>query len=157
MKELISEIKQKISNLREIDEAEAIGVCGSLARGRFNKRSDIDLFVVIKERKPGIDYERLWYDRLYNILSDLKRDITVIVYSLAGLKKIVTWYVLRLASEGILLYDKGNVKGLFERIIKTAKEAGLVEREISGYKVWSAPSLKLGEELILEVKDEEFL
>ncbi len=39
----------------KLKEAEAIGICGSLVRGDFNDKSDIDILVVVKEGKTGID------------------------------------------------------------------------------------------------------
>ncbi len=126
---------------------------GSLARGDFNEKSDIDVFVVVKERRSNYDADRIWWERIKDALSKFRRDVTVITYSVEGLKKISNWYVLRLASEGVLVYDKGGIKELFEKILTTARKAGLVEREIGSHKVWSAPNLKLGERLVLEVED----
>lgn len=150
--ELIEKIKRAVLSLGEkLDESEAIGICGSLARGNFTEKSDIDLFVIVKDEVK--DKEVLWWKRLNEALKEFKRDITVIVYTVSGLKRIATWYVLRLASEGILIYDKGKIKELFEKIVKTAKDAGLVEVKVGNQNVWTAPKLKLGEKLRLEVKD----
>ncbi|RKX68860.1 hypothetical protein DRP53_09835 [candidate division WOR-3 bacterium] len=134
-------------------EAEAVGVMGSLARGDFSDRSDIDIFVIVKEKKSGYDVDRIWWDRINEALSLFHRDVTVVVYSVNGLRRISNWYVLRLASEGILVYDKGGIKGLFRKIIETARRAGLVERMVGNHRVWSAINLDLGERLKLEVKD----
>ena len=135
----------------KLDEAEAIGICGSLARGDFNDKSDIDIFVIVKDGTSGMD--RMWWDRINDVLKGFRRDITVLVYPIKALRRIINWYVLRLASEGIFVYDKGPVKDLFGKIIAAARIAGLVEKEIDGRKVWSAKNLKLGEKLIVEVKD----
>lgn len=150
----ISEVEKAILSLGEkLEEAEAVGIMGSLARGDLHKHSDIDVFVVVKERKPDCDVDRIWWNRINKALRKFRRDVTVITYSVNGLRRISNWYVLRLASEGVLIYDKGGIKELFDRIIKTAREAGLVERKIGTRKVWSAENLKPGERLILEVKD----
>lgn len=137
----------------KLEETEAIGICGSLARGDFHEKSDIDIFVVVKERNLGMDIDRIWWDRINEVLKEYRRDITVLVYSIKGLKKIITWYVLRLASEGILIYDKGGIKELFAKIIDAARKAGLVEKKIGNHRVWSAPKLKIGERLVVGVKD----
>lgn len=137
----------------QLNGIEAIGVMGSFARGDFDERSDIDIFVIVKERKPGYDIDRIWWERVNDILSKFRRDVTVITYSIKGLKKILTWYVLRLASEGILIYDKGGIKELFDKIVNVARNAGLVEKKIGNRKVWSAPNLKFGERLVLEIKE----
>lgn len=150
----LSAIGQAILSLgEELKDAEAIGVMGSIARGDFHRRSDIDIFVVVKERKPGVDIDRLWWERINGVLSKFRRDATVITYSVEGLKRISNWYVLRLASEGVLIYDRGGIRKLFDKIIKTALDAGLVERTIGSHRVWSARNLKLGERFILEVRD----
>jgi predicted nucleotidyltransferase len=151
----ISEVKEAILSLGEkLNEVEAIGIMGSLARGDFDEKSDIDVFVVVKEKIPGTDVERAWWERINDALSKFKRDVTVILYSVKGLKRISNWYVLRLASEGVLLYDRGGIKDLFKKIVETARRAGLEEREAGGKrKIWVAKNLKLRERLILEVDD----
>jgi len=135
---------------KKLEDAVAIGVCGSLARGDFHERSDIDIFVIVKERLVD---DRIWWDRISDVLQDFGRDVTVLVYTVEGLKRIITWYVLRLASEGVLVYDRGDIRGLFNRIISAAKEAGLVEVQIGDYKVWSVKNLKFAQRLTLEVRE----
>jgi predicted nucleotidyltransferase len=149
----IKGVKEAILSLGDsLKDAEAVGVCGSLARGDFGKRSDIDVFVVVKDGMDK-DVDTLWWRRIRDALKHFRRDVTVIVYSVKGLEKIITWYVLRLASEGVLVYDKSGIKDLFKEIVRTAKEAGLVEKRIGNRRVWSAPNLRVGERLVLEVKD----
>jgi len=48
---LLRRIKKALLDLGDgLEQAEAIGICGSLARGKdFGPRSDIDVFVVVKE------------------------------------------------------------------------------------------------------------
>lgn len=150
---LIEKVKKAILSMGEqLGEAEGVGIFGSLARGDLGNRSDIDVFVILREKEPGIRIDKLWYNRITESLQDLDRDVTVLVYSVRGLKDISNWYVLRLASEGILLFDKGGIKGLFKQIIKAAKNAGLVEEKIGGRKVWKAKDLRFGEKLEVKVE-----
>ena len=65
----------------------AIGMCGSLARDDFHERSDIDIFFDVKERLVD---DRIWWDRRSDVLQDFGRDVTVIVYTVEGLKRIIT-------------------------------------------------------------------
>jgi predicted nucleotidyltransferase len=148
---LIREIEAALLGLGdELEGVEAIGVCGSLARGRdFGPRSDIDVFVVLKEGDFGPETHQMWWERIRKALDKLNRDITVLIYTRKALEDICNWYVLRLASEGIILFDRGGIKELFRRIVQAAKEAGLVEEEIGGMRVWTS-KIKYGE--ILEVK-----
>jgi len=150
----VQEVRKAILSLgKRLEGAEAIGICGSLARGDFHERSDIDIFVVVKEKLADVDVDRIWWDRISDALKDFGRDVTVLVYTTEALKRIITWYVLRLASEAILVYDRAGVESLFKRIIATAKKAGLVEREMGTRKVWSAKNLKIGQRLTLELKE----
>lgn len=151
----IKDVKEAILSLAEqLNEAEAIGIFGSLATGEgFTPKSDIDIFVVIKDDQGEEDLHMLWYKRLRRAMKKFQREITVLLYTVDSLKEICNWYVLRLASEGRLLYDKANIKGLFEKIIKIAKDNGLEERELNGKKYWHSKKLRLGERLVLRVEE----
>ena len=158
MKELtlctVPAIKEAILSLGiELEEAEAIGVMGSLARGSLGKHSDIDIFVVVNEKRSGIDVDRIWWKRIRDALTEFRRDVTVITYSVKGLKNVSNWYVLRLASEGVLIYDKGGIENLLDKIIRTAREKGLVERRVGNQRVWSAKDLKFGEKIVLKIEE----
>jgi predicted nucleotidyltransferase len=137
---LLKQIKEALLSLDDgLEQAEAIGICGSLARGKdFGPRSDIDVFVVVKEGDLEPETHRMWWDRIRKALDGLNRDVTVLVYTRKALEEICNWYVLRLASEGIVLFDKSGVKEFFERIVQAARDAGLVEEEIEGDKVWTS-------------------
>lgn len=149
---LIKKVEEAILSLEEeeLKEAEGIGLCGSLVRGDFTDRSDIDIFVIVKEKEPGVDVEGLWYRRMSKVLERIDRDITVLVYSMKGLKEICNWYVLRLASEGILIFDSGKIAELFGRIKTSAKEAGLIEESDGKHRFWRFKKIKLGQ--VREVK-----
>ena len=148
----VEEVKRAILTLgHELEEAQAVGICGSLARGEdFSERSDIDIFVVVEKKGPGIELDKLWWKRIKRALRRFGRDVTVLVYSRKGLERISNWHVLRLASEGILVFDKGGVGELFDKIKKAAREAGLREERIGSSVVWTSKGLKFGE--VLEVK-----
>jgi hypothetical protein len=113
--------------------------------------------VVVKERGKGIEIDRLWWHRINDALRKFGRDVTVLVYPVGALRKIAGWDVLRLATDGIFAFDKGNIKELFRKIVDAARKAGLVQVKRGEHWVWSAPKLKPGEVLEFEVEDEEFL
>jgi len=152
----IEEVKEALLALGdELHEAEAVGICGSLVRGDFSPTSDIDIFVVVKEDENEgrcLEVDDLWWRRVRDTLSKFQRDVTVLVYSIEGLRKISNWYVLRLASDGILVFDQGGIGELFDKILETARETGLRQVKRGKHWVWSAPDLKLGEVLELEVE-----
>lgn len=147
--ELHKEIKSAILKT-DLSNALAIGLFGSLARGDFSERSDIDIFVVVEKKTTDTDF--FWSKKIKEALKSCDRDVTVIVYSVKGLKEVNNWYVLRLASEGIIFYDQGNIKELFDKIIKAAKEAGLKEIKRGDSSVWSIDrALKKGETFEVKV------
>lgn len=122
----------------DLQKAEALGVFGSLARGTdFSTHSDIDIFVVVQQKDPRSASDKWWWKRIKRALEPFGRDVTVLVYTVAGLKAVSNWYVLRLAAEGILLYDQGGIAHLFERIVEAARRADLVQDSIEGQTVWT--------------------
>lgn len=141
--ELRNLIKSAILKL-DLHGAQGVGILGSLVRGDFTDKSDIDIFVVVENKQEETD--SFWKRKIREGLKSFGRDTTVLVYTLKGLKEINNWYVLRLASEGILIYDKANVQELFKKIIKAAKDAGLKEIKRGDSRVWSINRwLKKGE------------
>lgn len=152
----IEEVKEALLALGdELQEAKAVGIFGSLVRGDFSPTSDIDVFVVVKEdgnEGKCLEVDDLWWRRIRNALKKFQRDVTVLVYSTEGLRRISNWYVLRLASDGVLVFDQGGIRELFDKILETARRAGLRQVKRGEHWVWSAPDLKLGEVLELEVK-----
>ena len=114
----IETVKEALLSLGEVlEEAEAIGIFGSLARGTLSPRSDIDVFVVVREKDPHGEDDMRWWLRIQRVLEPFQRDVTVLVYTVRGLKQISNWYVLRLASEGVIVYDRGGITQLFQQIL----------------------------------------
>jgi predicted nucleotidyltransferase len=150
--QVLEQVRQVLLSLGPpLQEAAAVGVCGSLVRpGDWTERSDIDIFVVVEHLKPGGETDRLWWYRVRDALDAFNRDVNVLVYSRRGLEMISNWYVLRLASEGVLVYDGGGIAQLFAEIRAAAMRAGLVEDEIDGMRYWHKKEMRLGE--IFEVK-----
>jgi predicted nucleotidyltransferase len=132
-------------------EAEGIGICGSIARGEATERSDIDIFVILDRYAP--DADEVWYHRLNEALSDFRRDVSVLVYPMQNILEVSNWYVLRLASDGIVVYDRGNVRRVFDAVIAAARQAGLVQKRQGNGVVWTmGREMRPGE--IFEVKVE---
>jgi predicted nucleotidyltransferase len=67
--EVINEIERIIKNLGRKDVL-AAGLFGSLARGDFNERSDIDIFIITK-KELGIKEQ----DEFYYAFSELRQKI----------------------------------------------------------------------------------
>jgi predicted nucleotidyltransferase len=147
----VEQVKQAILSLgEELAGAEAVGICGSLARGwDFDEHSDIDIFVVVRDKAPRGETDRHWWRLMQRALRPFGRDISVLVYTLKGLRSVSNWYVLRLASEGLLIFDQGQVTQLFQDIVRAAEAAGLVQERIGDAWVWTAKGIKPGE--VIEV------
>jgi len=129
----------------DLQEAEALGICGSLARGTgFSEHSDIDVFVVVREKEPGDTTDKRWWQRIRRALEPFGRDVTVLVYSVASLRTVSNWYVLRLAVEGVLIHDQADIAHLFEQIVQAARQAGLVQEIIGDRLVWMMSPDRVG-------------
>lgn len=152
---MFEEIRKTMLDSKELfNEVEGIGLCGSMARGDFTSKSDIDIFIVIPDDFSEREVWITWNKKLRDLLEIYRRDITVLVYSLKSLKEISSWYVLRLASEGKLVYDReGKIEGLFRKIIQAAKEEGLIEEEIHGHHYWTKKDLRIGETFEIRVRE----
>ena len=128
-----------------LQEVEALGICGSLARGTgFSEHSDIDIFVIVREKEPGDTTDKRWWQRIQRVLEPFGRDVTVLVYSIAALKSVSNWYVLRLAVEGVLIHDRAGIAHLFEQIVQAARQAGLVQEMIGDRLVWTVSPDRVG-------------
>ena len=128
-----------------LQEVEALGICGSLARATgFSEHSDIDIFVIVREKEPGDTTDKRWWQRIQRVLEPFGRDVTVLVYSVAGLKAVSNWYVLRLAAEGVLIHDRADIACLFEQIVQAARRAGLVQEMIGDRLVWTVSPDRAG-------------
>jgi len=151
----IERVKEAILSLGDfVAEAEGIGIFGSLARGDFGPRSDIDIFVVIDDKDDRQDIDDIWCKRINKVLRPFERDVTVLVYTIKALKNVCNWYVLRLASDGILVCDGGRVKPLFAEILDAAEKAGLEQREMAGTMLWAPKrKIKMGEVFEVSVED----
>ena len=129
----------------DLQEAEALGICGSLARGTgFSGRSDIDVFIIVREKEAEGITDKRWWHRIQRALEPFGRDVTVLVYSVAGLKAVSNWYVLRLAAEGVLIHDQADIARLFEQIVQAARQAGLVQETIGDRLVWTVSPDRAG-------------
>ncbi|OGO40530.1 MAG: hypothetical protein A2Z04_05385 [Chloroflexi bacterium RBG_16_57_9] len=137
----------------QLQNVEALGIFGSLARGSdFSEHSDIDVFVVVREKEPTGTTDERWWQWVKQALEPFDRDVTVLVYSVAGLRAISNWYVLRLATEGVLIYDHADIARLFEEIIQAAHRAGLIQEQIDGCRVWTTRAERAGQPLEVSLR-----
>lgn len=103
----------------------AVGLFGSLARGDFDDSSDIDIFIITEEEIPLREQDELYF-AFSELISRLRRDVTVLVYDINSLKRIPTWQTLNLVKDGRFVYDRAEIKKIFEQILRKAEEHGIV-------------------------------
>ncbi len=123
----IQKVKDEVRQitLRLGKEILAVGLFGSLVRGDFDARSDIDIFVITEREIPLREQDELYY-----AFSELRprfgRDVTVLVYDINGLKRVPTWQTLNLVKDACFVYDRAEVEKIFEKILQKAEEHGIV-------------------------------
>lgn len=152
----IESLKEDISALGELlEKTEAIGVTGSLAYGCFNKwTSDIDFFVILRESVSDKEQDGIRRALLKLAWERYGRGADVLFYTLHSLKAIPSWYTIIMASDGILLYDKGRVKKIFLRIVSLAISKGLVHKFYDGQPVWEmGRPMEPGEIISIKLED----
>ncbi|MBM4082071.1 MAG: nucleotidyltransferase domain-containing protein, partial [Planctomycetes bacterium] len=83
----------------------AVGLFGSLARGDFGDRSDIDVFVITSKELP-LEEQHEFYRAFNKLIPQFKRDVTVLVYDLEAVKKVPTWQTLNMLRDARFVYDR---------------------------------------------------
>lgn len=145
----------------ELEVLEGIGLVGSLIWGGFDEeKSDIDVFIVIPDLPADEDRAMVerWRKRLHQFLYDkYRRDVTVLDYNLRALRKVPRWHTILMASDGLLIWDRGKVAKIFRRIVEEAERQGL-ERVVCGYKhpIWRIkPPVKPGTIVRVDIPEDE--
>jgi len=105
-----------------------VGLFGSLTRGDFDERSDIDIFIITEEELPLREQDGLYYT-FSELIPEFKRDISVLVYDINGLKKIPTWQTLNLIKDAYFVYDRAEIEEIFKKILQEAQKHGIVYDE----------------------------
>lgn len=125
---------ERLSTLPQRHEALALGLCGSLARGDAGPRSDADVFVLVPDGSD-VDVDRRWWDLVAGALEPVP--VSVLVYTPSAILGIANWYVLRLASDAVLVHDpEGRAADAFRRVIEAAQRAGFEQVLVEGRSVW---------------------
>ena len=125
------EIKKVIGAVRQIalrlgkKEILAVGLFGSLTRGNFDERSDIDIFVITEKELSLKEQDELYYT-FSELISKFGRDITVLVYDINGLKEIPTWQTLNLVRDAYFIEDRAEIEKIFKQILQEAERHGIV-------------------------------
>lgn len=97
MKRILKKIAKELS---KIEDVKAIILYGSLARGEFTSRSDVDLFILTTEDKTQKEIQ----DKVIELESEIGRNIQPTIRTIAELQKTDTGLLQNIFQEGKILY-----------------------------------------------------
>jgi uncharacterized protein len=101
------------------DKLDSIILYGSIAKGNFGKESDIDLILILNEKKL---LEKA-YDVGYDV--DIKNNTvtSILTYSLEEMKKNIELgspFIKNIINEGKIIYDNGTWEKLRRSLVGTS-------------------------------------
>ena len=99
MKRILKKIAKELS---KIEDVKAVILYGSLARGEFTSRSDIDLFILTTDDKTQKEVE----DKVIELETEIGRNIQPTIRTVAELQKTDTGLLQNIFQEGKVLYLK---------------------------------------------------
>jgi predicted nucleotidyltransferase len=97
MKRILKRIAKELS---KIEDVKAIILYGSLARGEFTSRSDVDLLILTTEYKT----QKEIHDKVIELESEIGRNIQPTIRTIAELQKTDTGLLQNIFQEGKILY-----------------------------------------------------
>jgi len=97
MKRILKKIAKELS---KIEDVKAVILYGSLARGEFTSRSDIDLFILTTDNKTRKEVQ----DEIIELESEIGRNIQPTVRTIVELQKTDTGLLQNIFQEGKILY-----------------------------------------------------
>jgi len=97
MKRMLKKIAKELS---KIEDVKAIILYGSLARGEFTSRSDVDLFILTTDYNT----QKEIHDKVIELESEIGRNIQPTIRTLAELQKTDTGLLQNIFQEGKILY-----------------------------------------------------
>ena len=99
MKRILKKIAKELSR---IEDVKAVILYGSLARGEFTSRSDIDLFILTTDDKTQKEVE----DKVIELETEIGRNIQPTIRTITELQKTDTGLLQNIFQEGKILYLK---------------------------------------------------
>jgi len=97
MKRILKKIAKELSKIKDV---KAVILYGSLARGEFTSRSDIDLFILTTDDKTQKEVQ----DKVIELESEIGRNIQPTIRTVAELQKTDTGLLQNIFQEGKILY-----------------------------------------------------
>ncbi len=127
----MSEVEAIRETVREVarhleDEVLAVGIFGSMARGDFGERSDVDIFVITCRPFSLEEQDHLYRVFGRAVIPHFGRDVTVLVYDVESLRRVPTWHTLMMIRDAQFVDDRAGVEALFRRILNEAEAQGIM-------------------------------
>ncbi|MBU4601767.1 nucleotidyltransferase domain-containing protein [bacterium] len=97
MKRILKKIAKELSKIADV---KAVILYGSLARGEFTSRSDVDLLILTTEDKT----QKEIHDKVIELESEIGRNIQPTIRTIAELQKTDTGLLQNIFQEGKILY-----------------------------------------------------
>jgi predicted nucleotidyltransferase len=97
MKRILKKIAKELS---KIEDVKAVILYGSLARGEFTSRSDVDLFILTTKDKT----QKEIHDKIIELESEIGRNIQPTIRTITELQKTDTGLLQNIFQEGKILY-----------------------------------------------------
>jgi len=108
----------------------ALGLFGSVARDEASDRSDVDVIVIIRDWRPGLERRRQVYEVLHK---HVKRDVTLIdvdyetALEIIQSKRSISATMLNIIYDCIIVHDPENIlTRLKDTVNKVIKSWGLI-------------------------------
>ena len=139
---IMRRIKESIGILtrKYPDKIVAVGVFGSLARGDYTDRSDVDILVIVKDWADGMERRYAIYDVIFQII---RTDISLLDIDLEDAEKllegeiVLTSSMLNVLYDCIIIYDPHNIlQRLVDSVKRLVKKWRLVRYRVGRAYGW---------------------
>ncbi len=118
LEKIINKIKNFIdSKFSKYEEIESIVLFGSLASGKFNEESDIDICVLFKRNTPKM-LENTIFNYFLSLGKDLNRSIQCVFFFQEDINNWDTIFIENILAEGQLLYGNSNYYEILRKTLE---------------------------------------
>ncbi len=118
LEKIINKIKNFIdSKFSKYEEIESIVLFGSLASGKFNEESDIDICVLFKRNTPKM-LENTIFNYFLSLGKDLNRSIQCVFFFQEDINNWDNIFIENILAEGQLLYGNSNYYEILRKTLE---------------------------------------
>lgn len=118
LEKIINKIKNFINcKFPKYEEIKSIVLFGSLASGKFNEESDIDICVLFKQNTPKIMEDTI-FNYFLSLGKELNRPIQCVFFFPDDINNWDTTFIENILAEGQLLYGNSNYNEIFIKTLE---------------------------------------